>query len=387
MRHVLFIDDQPGILSGLERMLCPMRSQWRMTFVCHASEAIDVLSAEPVDVIISDMRMPDVDGVALLREVRARWPETVRIILSGYADQGAALRSVPVAHQFLAKPCDPAVLSAKVQDAFDLQDRLSRPELRRLVGGLSALPSAPRSFSAITEALSEPEVSLKNVASIIERDPGCATKLLQLVNSAFFGLPRQVTRVSEAVAYLGASRVRDVVLAAEVADMFHCSTPDLAMIVQEVNEHSALVATEARQRVKPRFAHDAFTAGILHDIGRLALATIAPETYGPIERKRQAGADLVQLENAAFGANHTDVGAYLLRLWGLPLSLIDAVARHHDEETLSPDDHPIVVAVAAAEAAAEAAATSVDGQSGGTDSGTDSGTDGQVDLISEASSG
>lgn len=355
MRHILFVDDQPGVLSGLQRMLCPMRSQWRMTFATNADSALATLADDPADVVVSDMRMPDVDGAALLREIRSRWPDTVRIILSGYADQGAALRSVPVAHQFLAKPCDPGVLATTVRDACDLQDRLSRPELRRLVGGLSALPSAPRSFAAITEALAQPEVHLRQIAAIIGQDPGCAVKLLQLVNSAFFGLARPVTRVDEAVAYLGVARVRDVVLASEVAGMFHSSTADLAGIAQEVSEHSTAVAMAARQLVKPRFAHDAFIAGVLHDIGRLALATIVPDQYGAIERERRAGANLVLLEQEQFGASHADVGAYLLRLWGLPFSLVDAVARHHDQPPTDGDDYPVVSAVTEAEAQVDGA--------------------------------
>lgn len=353
MRHVLFVDDQPSILLGLERMLCPMRSQWRMTFCPNARAAIEVLRNDPADIVISDMRMPDTDGVAFLNEVRARWPETVRIILSGYADQGAALRSVAVAHQFLAKPCDPEIIFAKVGEAFDLQNRMSRRELRKLVGGLSTLPRIPRSLQAINDALSEADVSLKKVAITIERDPGSAAKLLQLVNSAFFGLPRQVTNLVEAVAYLGVSRIRDIILATEVTDLFHCSAPELISIVQEVNDHSAMIAAKARQLVKPRHAHDAFTAGLLHDIGRLILATTAPDRYAPIERKRREGHDLIELETEEFGVTHADVGAYLLRLWGLPLPLIDAVARHHDEIGPDASEHPIAAAVKQAEAMAE----------------------------------
>ncbi|NNJ62382.1 MAG: HDOD domain-containing protein [Dactylosporangium sp.] len=318
-----------------------------MTFATHPSTALEMLATDPADVVVSDMRMPDMDGAGLLQEVRTRWPDTVRIILSGYADEGAALRSVPVAHQFLAKPCDPATLMATIRDACELQDRLSRPELRRLVGGLGALPSAPQSFAAITEALAQPEVHLRQVASIIEQDPSCAAKLLQIVNSSFFGLARQVTRVDEAVAYLGVTRVRDVVLAAEVADMFHCSTPELAGIAQEVNERSGIVAAKARELVKPRHAHDAFMAGILHDIGRLALATVLPDQYGAIAREQCTGDDLVLLEQELLGASHADVGAYLLRLWGLPFTLVDAVARHHDQIS-SDDDSPLAIAVATA---------------------------------------
>lgn len=353
MRHILFVDDHPTVLSGLERMLYPMRAQWRMTFVSHADAALEILADDPVDVVVADMQMPDLDGAALLREVRDRWPDTVRIILSGYADDGAALRSVSVAHQFLAKPCDPQTLAATVRDACNLRERLMRPELREMIGKVSALPSAPRLFSAITEALAQPEVHLGKVAAIIRRDPGCASKLLQLVNSSFFGVARRVTRIDEAVAYLGVTRVRDVVLAIEATSAFQSSTPALARFAQGVSDHGFSVALVARQQVKARHAHDAFMAGVLHDIGRLIFATHLPAVYDRIEQRRLAGEPLCELERQRFGTTHAEIGAYLLRLWGLPLTLIDAVARHHDAEPPDAADNPVTAALTAAVAQVE----------------------------------
>jgi putative nucleotidyltransferase with HDIG domain len=348
MRHVVFVDDDVAVLGGLRRMLHQMRSEWQMTFVGDAAAALAAMEARPADVVVTDMRMPGVDGAMLLGQIRARWPQTVRLVLSGFADEGAALRSIPVAHQFLSKPCDSALLSATVRGACELQDRLLRPELRELVGGLGALPSAPRSFAAITEALGAPEVCLDTIASIIEQDAGCSAKLLQLVNSAFFGLARSVTQVREAVSYLGIARVRDVVLAAEAGAVFQCSTPQLARVAQEVNDHSAQVAAAARERATGAQVHDVFVAGMLHDIGRLALATVAGERYATVERRRRDGEDLSTVEIDVLGAGHAEVGAYLLQLWGLPYPLVDAVARHHDPGA-AEDANPLLAAVAAAD--------------------------------------
>lgn len=354
MRHVLFVDDQDAVLSGLRRMLYGLRDQWRMTFVTDGATALATLAVDPADVVVADMHMRGMDGATLLGQVQRRWPETVRIILSGYADDGAALRSVPVTHQFLSKPCEPAVLSATIRSACELQQRLSRPELRRLIGGLGALPSAPRSYAEITDALAQPEVCLNTVASIIERDPGCSAKLLQLVNSAFFGLARTVTQVRDAVAYLGITRVRDVVLAAEIAGMFQCASPTLIGITEAVGAQSAQVAQAARASVPRAYGHDAFIAGVLHDVGRLALAAAAPEEYTEVLRGQHRYPDLTTAEIQAFGAGHADVGAYLLRLWGLPFTLIDPVARHHDPDAAT-DDNPIVSAIAQTVTLVEAA--------------------------------
>jgi HD-like signal output (HDOD) protein len=357
MRDILFVDDEAAILAGLRRMLHPMRSQWRMRFAADATSALGMLDLEAADVVVSDMRMPGIDGATLLGEVRRRWPGTVRMILSGFADQGAALRSVPVAHQFLSKPCDSATLKTRVGGACDLRERLAHPELRMLIGELGALPSAPRSFAAITEALERRDACPERVSSLIEQDVGATAKLLQMVNSAFFGLPRAVTRVSEAVAYLGIPKVRDVVLVAEVADMSRHCTPALAGITEELNEHAAAVAVAARsrvERVEPGLGQDAFVAGVLHDIGRLALATVVPDTYAALESDhRRNGVDLPRLEKQQLGATHAEIGAYLLSLWGLPGRLVNAVARHHDVGG-DRDGDPVAAAVAAAVAAVDA---------------------------------
>lgn len=348
LRHVLFVDDEPSILSGLRRMLHSMRGRWRMTFVPSGGAALEVLESDPADVVVSDMRMPGMDGAELLAEVQRRWPGTVRMILSGFADEGAALRSVPVAHRFLNKPCDAADLARAVSSACELQDRLSRPELRTLVGGLGALPSVPTTFAAMTEALGRPDACADTVVPIIEQDTACSAKLLQLVNSAFFGLARSVTSIQDTVAYLGLIQVRNIVLTTGVTDLFRSRSPQVTRAVLQINRHSLAVAAAARATAPPGLIHDAFIAGMLHDVGELVLATVMPDRFLPIRESSPDDATQVSSELEILGATHADIGAYLLRLWGLPFPLVDAVARHHDADA---DHHPdpLVAVIAAAE--------------------------------------
>jgi HD-like signal output (HDOD) protein/ActR/RegA family two-component response regulator len=349
VRHVLFVDDDTAVLAGLRRMLHGKRSQWRASFAGDGAAALVLLAADPADVVVCDMRMPGMDGAQLLREVQARWPQTVRIVLSGYADAGAALRSLPVAHQFVTKPCDAATLCTVVSDACGLVDRLSRPALRTLVAGLGGLPSAPRSFAAITDVLSRPEASVESVAEIITHDTACSAKLLQMVNSAFFALPRRVVSVRDAVAYLGVVPVRTVVLAAETVEMFRCRSSWMAGITESINQHSLAIAELARDRVAGAGAHDAYVAGVLHDVGRLAMAAAAPESFRTVQHRVGQGQHLGEAELDVFGAGHGDVGGFLLRLWGVPFPLIAAVARHADPDAAADAD-PIVAALASAEA-------------------------------------
>ncbi|MBN1172356.1 MAG: HDOD domain-containing protein [Micromonosporaceae bacterium] len=350
MRHVLFVDDQAEVLAGFRRIMHGARATCRSTFVEDGETALGVFERDPVDVLVADMRMPGMDGATLLSRVQRRSPETVRMILSGYTDDDAALRSVAVAHRFLSKPCERAVLLSSVSSALELQGLLSRPDLHRLIGGLGTLPSAPSSFASITEALERPDAAVTSITEVLERDPACSAKLLQLVNSAFFGLAHSVTRVGDAVSYLGVSRVREVILAADVVDLFRCDSPGLAEIAEAVTAHSVAVATHASNRAPAATAPDSFAAGILHDVGRLALAKVIPEEYEEVERRCRDGMNRTAVEREQLGTCHAEVGAYLLRLWGLPQPLVDAVAGHHGRSV--PANDPLTASLTGALTAA-----------------------------------
>src|SRR5690348_6552763 len=197
MKRILFVDDEPKILEGLQRMLRPQRNEWEMAFAPGGEAALAMLAAENFDVIVSDMRMPGVDGAALLETVRANYPGMLRVILSGYTELEASYRAVPVAHQFLLKPCDPDALRIAIERATSLMQALNSRMLTGLVGSLQDLPSVPRAFAELRNALADPETSLDRVVKIVEQDVAISAKVLQLVNSAFFGVTREVSRSEE----------------------------------------------------------------------------------------------------------------------------------------------------------------------------------------------
>jgi len=324
-----------------------MRSQWRMAFLSGGEPAVVLFESDPADVVITDMRMPGMDGAALLGTVRQRWPGTVRFILSGYTDQNAALRSVGVAHRFVSKPCDPGLLLAAVRDACEVLDRFSVPGLRGLVCGVDALPSPPTSSADIAEALARSDVSAEHVVSLVERDPGSAATLLHVANSAFFGLARSVTSVQDAVACLGIGPVRAVLLAAGPAGRMRCETADMARLTEEVSADGMTVANAARERVPGVRAQEAYTAGLLHGIGWLALAAVATKQVRAVRRDIRDGVASCAAERQQLGTTHAEVGGCLLRLWDLPASLVNAVAHHRDLAAPGASD-PVVAAVAVA---------------------------------------
>ena len=216
MKKILFVDDERNVLDGLRALLRPQRSRWDMTFVDSGERALAELAASPYDVIVSDMKMPVMDGPTLLRRIAVEHPGVVRIVLSGFSEFESALRTVPVAHHFLVKPCHDELLVNVVERAWALQSQLAAPAVRAAVGSPDRLPRPPHTYLALTEVLTKEAAGVAEVANVVGRDPAIAAKVLQLVNSAFLGLGREIESIEQATAYLGTNMLKNIVLTAQV---------------------------------------------------------------------------------------------------------------------------------------------------------------------------
>ncbi|MCC7382064.1 MAG: HDOD domain-containing protein [Deltaproteobacteria bacterium] len=331
MKRILFVDDEEAILRSLRNLLRKQRTAWDMVFACGAEPALAELEKAPFDVVVSDIRMPGMDGVALLDRVRHSSPASVRIILSGFAERDVVLKGVTVAHQLLGKPCESERLRGTVERACALQDVLHDPELRGCAGGLDALPSPPGLYRELMAAAANPDVALADIAAIVERDPAMSAKILQVVSSPYFGVAGKHPSVAIAVQRLGLELVRALVLFSHGVG----AAGDLASVdgfsIARLQERSLAAAQLARAlagRSAP--AAEAFTAALLADLGQVILATRRPQRFSEILREASGSRRPVHVVEAEIlGVTHADVGAYLLGAWGLPQSLVEAVAYHH----------------------------------------------------------
>ena len=329
MKRILFVDDEPRILEGLQRLLRSQRSRWEMAFAPGGEAALAMLAAEPFDVVVSDMRMPGMDGAALLACVKERFPQAVRIVLSGHTDVGTTLKTVSVAHQFLTKPCDPDELQEVIDHVCRLRALLDNEAIRQIVGQMGELPSSPRLYAALTRALKDPEVPLAQVAKVVEQDVAMSVKCLQLVNSAFFGLPRRLTSIGEAVNYLGVATLRTLVLSAEIFRAFETRDVE-GFSIAALEAHAFMAANLAlRLPAEGELGQQAFMAAMLHEVGTLVLAARLPGQLALIGRvTSERGCARREVEQELLGTTHAKIGAYLLGLWGLPWPIVEAVACH-----------------------------------------------------------
>ena len=354
-KQLLFVDDDCLVLAALRRLLRSHRDEWDVEFAASGREALERMREQSFDVVVSDMRMPGMDGAELLTEVRKRYPRTVRIILSGQSEEEGRLRAVGPAHQYLSKPCDPATLRGTIERAGVLRNRLENGSLRRLVCQIETLPSLPSAYQDLVHELRSGDASIQRLGEIISSDIAMTAKVLQLVNSSFFGLAQRITSPERAVHWLGLKKIEPLMLTAGVfAQVENNDLPGLDF--PTFLDHSLTVATRARQFTadvsdETEDAEDAFLAGMLHDVGKLVLACNLPEQYqGAIESAAERDIPLWQTEMEAFDASHSDVGAYLAGLWGLPDPIVEAIAFHHDPRKSSSHDFTPLTAVHVANA-------------------------------------
>jgi len=293
--------------------------------------------------------MPVMSVFELLEQVVKLHPEVIRMVLSGTADVEITLQCVSLSHQYLLKPCDAQTLRATVQRAFCLRVLLYNPALRGLISQIQSLPSIPAVYGELTTVLRSSDASPQAVGRIMARDMGMTAKVLQLVNSAFFGIRREIANPVDAVVYLGMETVRALVFTASAFSRFQLSSR-CHFSIDELQQHSLAVGTLARQIARsmgliPAVVDHAFVGGLLHDIGKLVLASNYPEQYHEIlQRVGEGSVRISDAECDTFGTSHAEIGAYLLWLWGLPDPVAEILALHHHPSS-DAEVPPAVVAV------------------------------------------
>jgi HD-like signal output (HDOD) protein len=354
--RILFVDDEQRILAGIKRVLYARRHEWHVELVSDPLRAVELLAGERFDVVVSDMRMPGMSGAEFLEVVKQRMPTATRVVLSGQCERESTAQSISVAHQFLSKPCSAQALIDTLSRAVDTSSLLGSDELRRIVGGIARLPSPPSIHRRLSEALLDPDVELDVLEAILRQDIALCAKLLQLVNSSFFGLGQVISDVRHAAAYLGAVTLRRVVLSAEVFSKFDASEFPVDFDLGGQQLHALQVAELASAIVpQPEAKEVAFTAGMLHDVGELVLATQLPAEFARTCAARRAGMADPDTERL-----HARVGAYLIGQWGLPMPVVQAVAHHHDRRPAERRELELVDALALADQLVQAAAAKHD---------------------------
>lgn len=195
----------------MQAMLASLSDEWEMEFVTKEEEVLAVYEQSPVDVILSDIHLTGMGGIQLLAEIKRRTPHVIRIASSSCAHRATIIAALDVAHQFVPVPCSAEILRVTIARAGALGTRLTNESLRTLIAGIRTLPSLPQLYQELVAAMASPTASADAATRIISQDMAMVSKLLQVVNSSFFGLRRTISSPSHAIGLLGIDAVKSLV--------------------------------------------------------------------------------------------------------------------------------------------------------------------------------
>ena len=328
---ILFVDDDPLVLKGLKRSLTEYSDEWTTHFSSSATEALEKISAEDYDAIVTDMHMPGMDGIQLLNLVSQRTPGVIRFVFSGNVTDPQIMRSTILVHQMIPKPCTIENIHNIVERACRLRDMLNNPPLLHLITSIKNLPSVPLLYKKLLVELQSEYSSIKAIGDIIAKDTAMTAKILQLVNSAFFGLADNINSPQRAVTILGLNTVKALVLGIHIFSEYQ-EKPKMPISIDSIWRHSMLVSNLAfnisrNLTLTSQDQENARVSGILHDVGKLILMN-TPDFYSQIQLV-DSGQITIDAEYRALNTSHAEIGAYLLGIWGLPNPIINSIAFHH----------------------------------------------------------
>jgi putative nucleotidyltransferase with HDIG domain len=350
--RVLFVDTDRHLLRELEGALRSTQGDWSAVSAPSAEDACDQLSRGAFDAVVADAGIVSADGVPLLDIVAERQPSAVRLLLSS-AHQLRMPLGGDAAHQHLVKPLQASAVFARLAQTLRLGQLLSDVSLKVVVSRLRSVPSLPPVYMAMMAELRKEDASARKVGELMAKDGGMTAKVLQLVNSPYFGFRMAVTDPTQAVQLLGLETIRGLVLSAHVFEQLDLRTVTRFRLGR-IWRHS--LATAAAGRVIAESQHgsaevmgETITAALLHDIGKLVLAGSLPDDYGVIVEQAEAdNTPTWVVERDMVGTSHAEIGAYLLGLWGIPSSIVEAVAWHHRPSNCPSEEFAPLGAVHAA---------------------------------------
>lgn len=295
-------------LARLRGELANLGRHWDLSAASDTKAALAGMEETRVDVLVARLGLSDPDGIQLLRLVRLQHPEVIRLALTDEGDRATAIRAMDVAHQCVSNPCDPPRLIETIERTVAVRHLLDSPQLRRIIGQVDRLPSAPRMYMQLRSILGDSECDTRSVCDLLDQDPALTGKVLQVANSALFSGGAAIHSVQQALMRIGLETLRIVVLTNEVFDAHRSGA--LAALRKRAMKASQLAARMA----PPHERELARTAALLAEVGMLVPGV---EALCAAEAGRSDSPP-----------SPVEVGAYLLGLWNLPLGIVEAVAHH-----------------------------------------------------------
>jgi len=343
-RNILLVDDEMAVLKALQRTL--LRKNFEIFIAESGQAALDILVHQAIDIVISDMRMPYMNGHQFLRKVKELYPSTTRLILSGYADEKEINKTMldGSSKLYLMKPWDSQLLIKTIRQLLDVRELLRNRNLLEIINEIEGFGTLPHIYNKLMDLINQ-DADIRQIAAIIEEDPAIASQILHIANSAFYGI--KTGSISQAISYLGLTAVKSIALSTNLwisGKNEGVRTFDRELLWRHASLTNHLVGELYRKLIGRPIPSMASTVGLLHDIGEMALLSQFSDKYEQIGAAflSRSEASLDNLEREFIGVSHQDVGGYLLEWWDLPHQIIESALFHHDPFNENVNDRQLV---------------------------------------------
>ena len=329
MKKILFVDDEKRILKSLRRLF--YKTDYNCFFASSGKEALKILKEYEINLIITDIRMPKMDGFELLKKVKKHYPKVTRVALSGYTDKDAIMEAIEanLIKLYLYKPWKNEELKEMVYKTFMLEDVLNSKRIFEFINDLDSLPTVPVLFKEINHLI-EKKADVKKITKKIEKDQSVASKILHVANSAYYNA--KTGSISKAIMYIGLLNVKNIVIANAVFD--NQASDSVEMLWKHANITNKMAGYIYKKLLLKKIPNNFSSAGLLHDIGRVVLMTFAEDENEKINilmNKTPIDFDSrLNYEKKLINVTHQKIGAYLLNWWEIPLPIVEAALYHHD---------------------------------------------------------
>lgn len=342
MVNILFVDDEVFILQSVKRTV---RGKDKTIFLASSgAEGLKILETTPIDIVVSDVRMPVMDGIQFLKEVRKRYPHVYRLILSGYVDREVVLKAIltGVAFEYLTKPWEKDDLRAKLDHIVSIQTKLSNENIINLINKIDHLPKNNEKIQLIEKAIDEDE-PIEKITQLVSEDVSITTKILQMVNSALYA-DKKISSLKEAIEILGLSSIRSLIIASmfmvEEEQLSTWQKEKVTNLMDEQCRVNAKFATLYYEKMGSAVPDEWSTLGLVYNIGKIISVCYFPERYLQVKEKiEKEKLSYYQGEIALGyqGETHQEIGAYFLELWNFSRINIEATLFHHNPEMASTE--------------------------------------------------
>lgn len=333
LKRILFVDDEVQILESLTGIFMNCDQDYEIFTAESGLEALNLLEKEEIDLVVSDMRMPGMDGYELLSKIKILYPGILRIILSGYSEEQLIIKALQqsIAKMYLFKTWESGQLIKMIQQLLKTEDLLKSKDLLLLINNIKELPTIKSSYQRIL-AMIEEDVDIADIAEQIEKDQSIATKVLHIANSAFYAV--KTGSVHYAVTFLGLQNIRNLILSTSIFERFESKGMNMEYI-NKLWSHSFLtnkiLVFLYEKCLGKKIDELSSSAGLLHNVGVVFMLKSFPKNYKTVEDKAEREQlNLVELEEAEYKVTHQETGGYLLKWWELPFPIVEAALYHHN---------------------------------------------------------